>query len=162
MLIPLKQWICDTCAEVIESPEHGWLEWRQDENGKASDFNIVHHIEHSPRKLGGGDCYPFRGLSSHLDRYVGENGLPHLLCLLDEDIHINLVNEHDSYPDVKYIKQWMELVRRLQVQYYEEARQYFDRASEDGYFDGAWGIIFRPEKLKSIIEKYGTPPVSDP
>jgi hypothetical protein len=142
MLMPLKQWICDTCGEIIESPEHGWLEWRQDENHKAFDFNIVHHIEHSPRKLGGGDCYPFKDLSSHLDRYVGEDGLPHLLCLLDEDIHINPVDG-------------------LQVPYYEEARQYFHRASQDGYFDGAWGSIFTPEKLKSIIEKYGTLPVSD-
>lgn len=29
-LQPLKQWICDTCGEIIEAPHDGWLEWVTD------------------------------------------------------------------------------------------------------------------------------------
>lgn len=161
MLIPLKQWICDTCGEIIELPEHGWLEWRQDDNHKAFDFRIVHHVDYSPHKLGGGDCYRFKSLSSHLDRYVGEDGLPRLLCLLDEGVHIGPDSACHSDPQVKDIREWMELFRRLQVPHYEEARQYFNEADEESHFDGEVGTIFRPTELKWIIEKYGTQTVSD-
>ena len=27
MLVPLKQFICDECGTVIESPEDGYVEW---------------------------------------------------------------------------------------------------------------------------------------
>lgn len=160
MLIPLKQWICDTCGEIIELPEHGWLEWRQDENLKAFDFRIVHHKLYSPRRPGD-DCYRSDNSHNHLDDYVGEDGLPHLLCLLYGGIHIDPDLGRHSCPDVnvKDIREWMELIRRLQVTYYEEARQYFDRASEDGHFEGVCGNIFRPEELKYIIEEYSTEPV---
>lgn len=160
MLIPLKQWICDTCGEIIELPEHGWLEWRQDERHKAFDFKIVHHVTYSPRGPHG-NCYQSNELHNHLTRFVGEDGLPHLLCLLDEGVHIGLGPDCHSCPQVKDIGEWMELIRRLQVPYYEEARQYFDGACEDGHFDGEYGNIFRPKELKYIIDKYGTQPVSD-
>ena len=161
MLIPLEQWICDTCAEVIESPEHGWLEWRQGEDHKAFEFRIVHHATRSPRRPHG-DCYRSDERHGHLTQYGGDDGLVNLLCLLDQGIYIDPVHADQSYPDVKDIREWMELVRRLQIPYYEEARQYFHKASQEGYFDGAWGSIFRPESLKFIIQKYATVPESDP
>jgi len=26
-LIPLQQWLCDDCHQIIEQPKDGWLEW---------------------------------------------------------------------------------------------------------------------------------------
>ena len=36
-LIPLKQWICDSCGEVIEKPEDGWL----DLNGTRTKWPLL-------------------------------------------------------------------------------------------------------------------------
>ncbi|WP_054749991.1 hypothetical protein [Ruminiclostridium josui] len=53
------------------------------------------------------------------------------------------------------IRKWIDFYRRLQLPYYEEARQYWEEAISDGYFDDANEIyIYLPEKLKRMIEHY--------
>ena len=48
-LKPLKQWICDSCGELIKKPEDGWWEYLSDTNTYlVSGFRIVHY---------GGPCY---------------------------------------------------------------------------------------------------------
>lgn len=152
MLTPLKQWICDTCGQIIESPEHGWLEWRQDENHKAFDFRIVHHVVHSPYGPDG-DCYQSDELHNHLTRFVGEDGLAYLLNFLDPGHHIS---PDYTGPRVSDMRGFVELIRRLHMQYYEEARQFFDKASYDGFFRDV--NILNPKELKVIIKTYGTQP----
>lgn len=59
-------------------------------------------------------------------------------------------------PHVTDLREWTELVRRLSIPHYEEARLYWSRARSDGYFDGANEIIIYSEGfLKGMIEKYG-------
>ena len=43
-LIPLKQWICDTCGEIINSPEQGYFQFNVTDK-KIDYFIIVHHNE---------------------------------------------------------------------------------------------------------------------
>lgn len=111
MLKPLKQWICDTCGEIIESPEHGWLEWQQDENSKAFDFRIVHHVTYSPHRPDG-NCYQSDELHNHLTRFVGENGFASLLCFLDPGHHIR---PDYAGPRVSDMRGFVELIRRLHM-----------------------------------------------
>lgn len=55
MLIPLKQFICDECGEIINSPGEGYVEWEEgiDQDGQffAKGFRIVHHLPKSPYKI---------------------------------------------------------------------------------------------------------------
>ena len=132
-LEPLEQWICDACGEVIETPGDGYLEWLSGDDHKAHSFRIVHHAPKSPRKPGG-DCYAYTKASGRmdldLDAHVGPSGLPHLLTFLDAGEY----HQRDYQgPEVRNVREWVELFRRLQLPYYEEARLYWGRAREAGY-----------------------------
>ena len=127
MLEPLKQWICDSCSQVIESPEQGWLEWLwdQDDDRKAHGFKIVHHAMYSPRKSTRG-CYHYddsvRRADDYLNGYVGKDNLPALLAFLDPG---EVIASTYHGPDLKDMREFVEIIRRLHVPYYEEARLYW-------------------------------------
>jgi hypothetical protein len=151
-LKPLEQWICDACGEVIQRQEHGWLEWLRDRDDRfrASGFKIVHDSLHSPRGQFG--CYHYtnhRGRSdAHLAEYVGSDATAWLLGLLARS------GRRDS--GVKDIWEFAELVRRLTIPYYEEARQYWNRAETDGVFDGANEVSpYTQRTLRHVIDTYG-------
>ena len=120
---PLKEWICDTCGGVIQSPEQGWLEWLKLEadNGSylASGFRIVHHFLYSPNKKSKEGCYQHGPIaaSMHLNEYTGADGLNYLLEMLrggGSGREIAVAN----------LDEFIEIVRRLQIPHYEEARRY--------------------------------------
>jgi hypothetical protein len=78
-LLPLSQWICDGCGQLIECAEDGYLEWLRDENGRAHGFRIIHNGPASPKKYrdGSATCSAYRktpGLSDYnLLDFVGED-----------------------------------------------------------------------------------------
>jgi len=161
-LEPLKQWICDECGEVIDKPEHGWLEWLQDSTTrKHKGFRIVHHKAYSPRKPDG-SCYlyesksearPDKLLDMHLDKVTGDAAMPFLLMFVAPMPHLR---GGGGAWGVKGMKGWGELARRLTIPYYEEARLYWNMAKADGFFDGANEIWpYLPDVLKEIIRRYG-------
>jgi hypothetical protein len=146
-----QQWICDTCGEIIESPSDGWLEWRYDGPRGAHDFRIVHHKSKSPHEDG---CYQHEGpgrRGSPLDCYVGSDGLATLLSFLD------FGNLHpQDRPQVVNKRELAELIRRLMLPHYEEARLYWPEAKQDDFFEGAneyWPYLQRT--LTQVIEQYG-------
>lgn len=152
---PLKQWICDTCGKLIAKPTHGWLEWRRDKDRRAYGFNIVHHIEHSPRACKGQprgpSCYQYEDFSMHLHEYEGEDGFALFLSLLDPG----------PKPDRKYkgpevdVRAWTEICLRLYLPHYEEARQYWVEAKSDGNESVGETRLYTQDMLKRIIETYG-------
>lgn len=139
-LIPLKQWVCDSCGEVIEKPEDGWFEWYTERDTSLdTGFRIVHHR---------GSCmYNDQWLEQQnrspsdfdLSMVVGHNGLALLLNLM----------EHKKFRDTK---EFIEVFRRLHLPYYEEARHYWDRARSDGFLDGN---EYQQNSLLDIIKEYG-------
>lgn len=152
-LRPLRQWICDTCGEIIQKPEDGYVQFHKDENGHYDDFIIVHHYPASPYKDQSKEgCYRYNS-DLDLEIYLGEQGLVQLLALIDPGQHKRKVLDK---PYVSNIRKWVELVRRLHVPYYEEARRYWKRAEQDGFFidaNEAWPYL--PKHLKMLIEEYG-------
>ena len=140
MLIPLNQFICDECGSLIVKSEDGWLEWFDDYETAVKGFRIVHHSSVSPKGENGGDCYyPRKAKVSdgHLTHYMGIDGLAFLLSKFDRDLE-------DP-------KELAEIIRRLHIPHYEEARLFFDRAYKDGLIDS---MDHDQKNLLMIINEY--------
>lgn len=113
-------------------------------------FRIVHHAPHSPRRVKGGDRYysnAERGGDLALTDLIGVHGLVVLTSWID-------VGEwHDAEntgPDVRDLREWTSLFRRLHVPYYEEARL-CDEEMREG--DANQVYLYLPETLKDVIEE---------
>jgi len=161
MLKPLEQWVCDDCGKIINSADEGYVEWLRDkETHKRHGFRIIHHAPNSPRHPSG-NCYkyshhPERGGDLQLSRFIGPAGMAWILSFLDSGPY----HERDfSGPGVKDVREYVELMRRFMIPFYEEARLYWETAVEDGFFDGENDVwIYLPEKLKELIRRYGSKP----
>lgn len=150
-LAPLKQFICDTCGKVINAPEEGLVEMIYNEELHYTRFTVVHHRVWSPRR-------PYdnceQGLAcDHLDNFLGPKGLSAFLAMLDPGPHIK--KQCESPHRVVNIREWVDVVRRLHLPYYEEARQFFAEAMEEGYFVGENELsMFVPTNLRELIMEY--------
>ncbi len=157
---PLQEWICDTCGEIIRSPEEGWVEWLRDDDGRVGDFRICHGPAFSPLakgQVGSAYCQEYR-LSPDvqdlsLDRFVGPRGLIEMLSYVDVGERLQ---ENYSGPRVRDFRNWTETCRRLFLPYYEEARLYWGEATAAGFCADANEIYtYLPETLKELIALYG-------
>ena len=139
-LIPLRQWICDSCGEAIEKPENGWFEWYTERDTSLdSGFRIVHHrgsCMYNDQRLEQQNRSPS---DFALSMVLGHNGLALLLNLM----------ERKKFADMK---EFIEVFRRLHLPYYEEARLYWNDALRDGFHDGC---SFDDNTLLDIIKNYG-------
>lgn len=149
-LKPLRQWKCDVCGEIIERPEDGYVQWKRNDDMQIEDFIIVHHKTASPKKNSRRGCYKYDS-DCDLESFLGEKGIVELHALLDPgEYHMP---EFKSF--VADLRKWLDFYKRLQLPYYEEARQYWDNAMHDGYFGDSNEIyIYLPENLKRMIEHY--------
>jgi hypothetical protein len=146
MLIPLKQWICDSCGQIIEKSEDGWWEYLDDFKTNAIlGFRIVHHqkscmyderpIAHEDLLLG----------DLPLNQIIDSGGFGHMLHWLE-------LSETKKLECTIVINGYIEVMRRLYLPYWEEARQYWEKALKDGFHDGC---DFSENTLINIITEYG-------
>jgi len=152
MLEPLRQFICDNCGGIITSPKEGWVEWLEEGDdimyNSQYGFKIVHYNQkcyfYPDQKFPNSNGMP-------LEYFVGEEGYIWLLSFLD--IGPFLMKEYKG-PSVKDMREFVGLMRRLTLPYYEEARLYFGnlRADDEFVLDHS---IYEQENLKRIIKKYG-------
>ncbi len=144
-LIPLKQWICDSCGGVIEKPTDGWLEWYTEKDKSLdSGFRIVHHREscmYNDMTLNQQNRSP---CDLSLSLVLGSGGLGYFLFELE-------LSEKGVHKFAS-IKELIEIIRRLHLPYYEEARLYWNDALRDGFHDGC---SFDENTLLAIIQNYG-------
>ncbi|MEA4947064.1 MAG: hypothetical protein VB058_05825 [Oscillospiraceae bacterium] len=150
---PLKQWVCDVCGELIEKPEDGYVIWKcDDKDSSISDIKIVHtSIMMDDGKIKGCDFddynYP---CSMDLSRFLGADGAAYLLSFLDLGPHIPTERCR-----VKDMPKFVDFFRRVQLPYYEEARIFWQKAYNDGFFNGANEIWpYTQDTLKRIIREY--------
>lgn len=158
-LRPLEQWVCDTCGDVIEQPSDGWLEWvRNDADGRVGGFRVVHHYKASPRRspdpnVRTNGCYRDPRelpLDLHL-HHVLERGIVHVLSELDlGDVH----DPNGKHPGVTSIREWANLMRRLFVPFYEQARFFFAEEQRDEGIDDNEVALYESGRLERIIDKY--------
>jgi len=173
-LKPREQWICDDCGQVIEHATQGMVEWLHEDdehdNRKHYGWRIVHHTPASPRnpyrpkraKLNSECCYKYshvpHSCSTHLDDFVGPDGLPRILGMIDRG---PLIDKPHDVPHVRNLQEWAEFVRRLALPFYEEARLYWKQAEAAGRLDGERNhvYLYSQEFLRSIIDEFA--PKSD-
>jgi hypothetical protein len=153
-LLPLQQWFCDRCGDVIEKPEDGWVHWSEDKKG-VHTIEILHHLTASPR--GGGKstqgCYPSpMDCDMHLQVMLGPGGLAHLLSMVD----VGAYHDEDGTSVGKVdLRNWTEVVRRLHIPFYEEGRRHFREARSNGDLEGINEIaLYREDVLQRLVEQY--------
>jgi hypothetical protein len=135
-MLEVGNWFCDTCGEPIETIEDGWIEWidYQDSEGntKGRDFRLVHVLSASPyRNQREHGCHfdeqaefkTDQGSVSDLplESFLGADGLMFLLSKIDEGIIS--------------VAELLEMIKRLHIPGYEQARRHFDRALREGVIE---------------------------
>lgn len=161
MLIPLKQFICDECGEIINSPGEGYVEWEEgiDQDGQffAKGFRIVHHLPKSPYKNSSHrGCYKYEG-----SLHRSDIDLEHFLDDSHQLLYAFLSSGHFLDPDgmvknkIEDFVEFVDFAKRLTVPFYEEARMYIGQAIGDPDFNNNNSVdLYTEETLKKIVEKY--------
>ncbi len=161
MLKPLKQFICDECGQVINSPEEGYVEWESgiDDKGRsfARGFRIVHVSHASPLKHTRKGCYKYDRSEYRSDidlEHFLQNAHQYMFSLLDLGFLHDRNNKIGC--QISDFREFVCFFKRLTISYYEEARLYFEEALEDEEICGDENEIylFSEKKLKSIVQRY--------
>jgi hypothetical protein len=143
-MAPLNEWLCDSCGEIIPGPDRGYLEWYKKINSEEeAGFIIVHQpsqsCQYDDKKL-----YREGKIerSLPLTSVVGPNGLVDLMFMFQDK---RLEDKEEL----------TEIIRRLHIPYYEQARQYWRNAKEDEMFVGMHPTrMFHQDIILEIIDKY--------
>lgn len=148
MATPLTAWKCDRCQEDITDPGIAVVTYRRDDQRRAYDFLLVH------KNLDGRRCDPDNDdgyiESIALSQLLGADGLTDLLSFLSAgpysgDRGVVRVADFDGYVD---------LVRRVQIPFYEEARQYWHTERTRELLGGAsYAYPYLPDLLEHIANQ---------
>jgi len=117
-------WTCDTCGFDIARAEDGWVEWLMVEFPKGNGLRLVHAYPASPRLDHPSRCQygRVRGLNDlPLEDFVGPNGMMRLLAML--------------YDERAPKEELLEMIKRLHIPGYEQARHHFDDAIAEGVYE---------------------------
>jgi hypothetical protein len=126
----MRTWICDFCGGPINKPEDGLVEWVDFEESKPGrSLRLVHNSKYvtGSRKdsctLNDAELVSDKESvgSNSLADYIGDNGLMHLLTLISE----STLSTHDV----------LEMIKRLHITGYEQARKHFKEAINAGVFE---------------------------
>jgi len=144
---PLKQWVCDVCGKIIESPKKAYVVWKCVGDDKNHfEYRIIHQ-----GRRDGCDIDSSYKLSLSIVDFLGDKGVVNLLSLID----VGPFHREEYKLQIKNIRDFLEFFRRVQLPYYEEARLYWDNAYNDGFFNGANELwIYLPSTLEELIKKY--------
>ena len=148
---PLKQWVCDVCGRIIETPEDGYVVWGKNHDGLIDKIRILHKNNHVNGERIGCDLDRRFSFSLPLESFLGDEGKVRFLSLIDPGP--DFIQDYRNH--IADIRLFLEIFRRLQIPYYEEARLYWDMAQADGFFDGANEVLtYMPRTLQRIVEEY--------
>ncbi len=147
MTLPLTVWKCDTCGDDVH-PKDAIVIWKN-VNRRRYDFRIVHQDKgHLRYGCDPGHDNGFRQFD-HLSRFLGADGLSYALSLLSPGPVMGgtavLVDDFNGFVD---------LVRRTQTPWYEEARLHWQtEQTQDWLDDASESYPYRPDVLKRIAQQ---------
>jgi len=130
MLKPLAQWCCDSCGQLIDRPEMGCVEWHTaHRTNTTAGFRIVHKTDRCRYQAldlvnAGRTC-----IHVPLSEAIDPPGLGRLLARIEEAITSGSVS-----PEA--LGEFIEVLRRVQIPYYEEARVAWEAGIKEGIHDG--------------------------
>jgi hypothetical protein len=141
-MTPLATWICDTCGDAIESAKKGDVVWYVNDESEKHGFKIVHK---------GPQCDLDRSMQSQeLSALVGTEGQAHLLSWLS----YGPIKSYGDSSRVASLDEYVDLFRRLQAPWYEEARPHFhSEAIQEQYSDSNEIGPYEPHSLKAIADQ---------
>ena len=142
---PLESWYCDVCGEKIEDVNKGYVIWKSSDKLKYHDFKIIHQ-----KKC---DLKNHRA-SRALKDFIGDYGLTSLLSMLSLG-PIKSTYGQTSYCQITDTDEFVDLIRRVQTPFYEEARRYFNNSDLLEHFSDSNEVgPYLPEELEKIIDTY--------
>ncbi|MFI5298378.1 MAG: hypothetical protein ACHREM_09790 [Polyangiales bacterium] len=153
-LRPLEQFFCDSCGAVIARPAHGIVTWAHEEDAdvgrKNHSFTIIHAADRTPNPSRPCDDGVRTSVRPLVD-WLGTRGLIHGFGMLDAGLHHQ---PRFSGTRVRDVREWTELMRRLHLPYFEEARHFWTPASAGYFGDVSEEKIYQPTYLRQLIEHF--------
>ena len=140
----LGPWICDKCGKDV-TVEGAVVVWASTPDG-LGDFRIVHKKVCDPGKI-------THVYSTALARFMGPGGLSRLLSYLSEGPVLTASGSSEG-SRVADVDEFVELIRRVQLPGYEQARPWFDDPEILGEFESLAnpGAIYEVV-MDSILDK---------
>lgn len=125
---PLTKWYCDVCGDTVDV-EKGYVIWRRTD-GVRWDFKIIHKVICDDKSYGS---------SLPLSDFLGPDGLIRLTSFLSYgEYHLrSLESDQSRGAMVRNMDEFVVLLRRLQIPFYEEARRRFGDVEFQQDVDGA-------------------------
>lgn len=114
-------WVCDICGDQITTPGTALVIWRESKDRPMYDFEIIHKNVDNWRCWDRAEAKGYRA-SYELGWCLGVDGLTVLLSWLSRG-----PVDGGGHPDVAIedLDGYVDLVRRLQIPHYEQARRRF-------------------------------------
>lgn len=149
MATPLTVWKCDTCGDDITKPGTALVTYRRDDDNRAYDFRLVH------KNIDGHRCDPDNAhgfeASIELHSLLGADGLTDLLSLLSA----GPLKSTPGEVRVADLDGYVDLVRRVQIPWYEEARPYWGTEYTGELVAGANATYpYMPDVLERIANQH--------
>jgi len=152
------------CGQIILSKDEGLLEFFTElDPDLHRGFKIVHQLPYSPHPANPHEqgCYHYGQLDSPNMFGPSTVDLTDLGSPDDPDSYFRWIDdgrfEHREagHAGIADIEEWNEIVKRITIPHYEEARGFFSDAIKDGMADPRnLGGLFPQLRLIQIIEKY--------
>jgi hypothetical protein len=141
---PLTTWICDACGDDITEPKKALVVWKSGPGLAYTDFRIVHKGQKC-------DDRSFT-MSAQLDEMLGLRGQAWLLAWLTP----GPLKPPPSDPSPRVdLAQFVDIFRRLQTPWYEEARLHWgDEDVAEEWADANEVAPYMPESLERIATEH--------
>lgn len=124
----MEKLTCDSCGQEIKNVQDGWVEWisfaERDKTGQGLRLVHKNSRNNSLCQYDQRAEYDKHGgiLSDNaLEQFIGPDGLMRLLVMISE-------NELSK-------AEVLEMIKRLHIPGYDQAKNYFDEAICNGYFE---------------------------
>lgn len=136
---PLQTWTCDVCKKTIEKAADGYVVWNDGADG-ICDLQVIHQ----------GRCDDDSRINSAaLADFLGTDGLARITALMT----YGPLKDNEPHK-IKNISELIDFMRRMQLPYYEEARQQlFSRDLKNEYYDSNEILPYLQRELKGIAER---------
>lgn len=137
----ISSWKCDKCGEIIAKAEDGIIDWKQkiiNYNLEKSCYGI--RIVHQNCLYNDNNYDDYTISDMPIQKFLGHDGLMDLLAMLSDNLFSNN-------------KEILEIIKRLHINGYEQARFFFDEAISNNVFEpNSTPYFFSQNNIKATLD----------